>query len=85
MDWWIYSEDHKETNIDKFHIAFYDPRYNYECFDEDFIEPDDFNYQHLAYIKDGLDTDCSKLFVHLKNGKTYQLFAKEVRNVCRKV
>lgn len=80
MKWWNYTEDHRESNIKNFQICFYDSEHNYDCFDESFIEPHNFNYKDLCFIRDGLDTDTSKLFMDMKDGKKYQILIKEVND-----
>ena len=73
--------------IDTIQIAFYDMTRDGGCFDESFINPNDFNVHYLTYIdteenKD--DNDRTRIFINMINGKTYELIAKEVdKNKCR--
>ena len=65
-----------EYPIDYFRICWYDMEENESCYDETWVNPENFSSKYFTYIDTEEDEDCidrSRIFAHHKNGDIYEL------------
>ena len=75
--WYRFEKDNPIgiPRVKYYQIAWYDMTKNGDCFDEDFINPDDVArvIPYVETVEDENNSDRSRVFVHFDNNDVYEL------------